>query len=126
MIKRFTLIVTEEDGNLTFDGDNNGFNGLELAGLFTLKLGDIVDQINNSSKFTRVAKTEDSTVEIVEKEETPAKIGFWYVEKDPRMLETKLTCSMCGHAAKSYGPIALYPEKCPSCGSFMNDKIREV
>lgn len=124
MKKQFTVIFTEEGGRLTTEGNNEGFNALEIAGLLSLKLGDIIDQVNKNTEFSRTFKNPDgSVVEIEDKKEEPAKSGIWYVHKDPIECETKITCSVCGNARRNYGRFVTYPVNCPECGSFMTAEV---
>lgn len=119
MKKQFTLTVAEENGQLSIDGDNKGFNALELIGLLALKLGDIIDQVNEPTKFTRTATDGDSTFEITDKKEEPVKKGHWYSDYDPIRRETKLQCSICGSVVRYEGMLTRYPDKCDLCKSTM-------
>lgn len=124
MKKQFTLTFTEEDGHLTTGGNNDGFNALELVGLLSLKIGDVLDQVNKSTTFSRVVKKPDgSVVEIENKKEEPTKIGTWYVHRDPRECKTTIVCSACGYTRTSHGQLVDYPVKCPECRSFVSGEV---
>ena len=55
MIKTFTMEVTfdTETNNMQTSTRNNGFSGLEIAGLFATKQQDILNQIVHQSDFDR-------------------------------------------------------------------------
>lgn len=53
-MKRFVMTVTEEGGSLLIDGENSGFNAIELVGIFEAKKQDILDQINHPEKYKHV------------------------------------------------------------------------
>lgn len=119
MKKEFILSFVEEDGTLNIGGENKGFSALELIGLLNLKLDDIVRQVNDSTKFERVVKTDDATMSIVDKAPEPAKKGTWYSSYDPLRCETVLTCSICGCEVRYKGMLTRYPDKCDLCKSTM-------
>jgi hypothetical protein len=55
-MKRFVMTVTEEGGNIHIDGENSGFSGIELVGIFEAKKQDILDQMNHPEKYKHVRK----------------------------------------------------------------------
>lgn len=124
MKKQFTLTFTDENGTLSIDGNNNGFTALEIIGLLSLKLDDIVKQVNEPTKFTRTATDGDSTIEIADKKEEPVKKGHWYSDYDPFGHETKLMCSICGGVVRYKGMPTRYPDKCDLCKSDMETEAR--
>ena len=52
MMKKFTMIVTDDDGTISIDGENHGFNAMEIIGILETKKQDILDQMNHPEKYT--------------------------------------------------------------------------
>ena len=73
-LKKCELIMTQnEDGTISVDGNNDGFNALELVGFLEMKKQDILEQINHPEKFkhtrTLVKDGEQFKVEEVESDD---------------------------------------------------------
>lgn len=58
-MKKYTMQVTMINDELSFDSTNNGFYPLELAGLFALKLDDILRQIHGEENIEITGKVLD-------------------------------------------------------------------
>lgn len=124
MKKEFILSFVEEDGVLNIGGENKGFSAAELIGMLHLKLDDIVRQVNNSTRFERVVKTDNATINVVDKATVHTKQGHWYSSYDPLRCETVLTCSICGGVVRYEGMLTRYPDKCDLCKSDMETEAR--
>lgn len=50
----FTMRVSSgDDGRLSIDTVNEGFNAIEIIGFLEAKKSDIINQINDASKYSR-------------------------------------------------------------------------
>lgn len=68
-MKKFELTVTlTDDGVLTMEGDNKGFNAMEILGFLEGKQMDIYAQINHPERFhhTRTVAMENGEQDIIE------------------------------------------------------------
>lgn len=52
-MRRFELIVTDENGVLNFSSENDGFNALELIAFLEMKKHDVVVQVEAQTNYDR-------------------------------------------------------------------------
>ena len=55
-MKKFVMTVTNDGINILIDGENTGFNAMELVGILEAKKQDILDQMNHPEKYKHVRK----------------------------------------------------------------------
>ena len=65
-MKRFELVIEQDDNGLTMSGENDGFNVLEIVALLDIKKIDLVEQFTKRENFThhRTAKVNGEWNEI--------------------------------------------------------------
>ena len=72
-MKKFELtFIQHSDGTIDIDGNNDGFNLLEIIGLLEIKLDDLREQANHPERFvkhTRTAIVDGEQLSIEEAEE---------------------------------------------------------
>ena len=63
-MKKFTMVVTVDDETVQIDGENHGFNALEIVGFLEAKKQDILNQMNHPEKFkfTRSAEIDGEMI----------------------------------------------------------------
>lgn len=62
-MKEFILKVQiNDEGCITMESKNDGFDAFELAGLLSCKLSDVIQQINNQANYRRTAVDDDGAL----------------------------------------------------------------
>ena len=57
-MKKFELTFTQHnDGTIDINGNNDGFNLLEIIGLLKIKLDDLCEQANHPERFVKHTRT---------------------------------------------------------------------
>ena len=51
-MKKFTMIVTDDNNTVNINGENHGFNAMEIVGFLEAKKQDILNQLNQPEKYT--------------------------------------------------------------------------
>ena len=69
-MKRFKLVIEHDADGVRMNGENDGFNVLEIIALLDVKKNDLIEQFAKCDNFThhRVAKTDDGWKEIRKEE----------------------------------------------------------
>lgn len=67
---KFELVVTRNGYDWTFKTNNDGFDAVEIIGMLDMKKTDILNQINEYTKFERTVVDKDGNrIDISNKEE---------------------------------------------------------
>ena len=69
-MRRFILMITEKDGTINFESENDGFNTVELIAFLEMKKHDIVVQAEAQTTYDRTMIRSGKNFKIVESEET--------------------------------------------------------
>ena len=69
-MRKFELIVTEDNGVFTFTSKNDGFNALELIAILEMKKHDVVVQAEAQTDYDRTMVRNGKKFNIVESEDT--------------------------------------------------------
>jgi len=68
-MKKFTMIVTVDDKTVNINGENHGFNAMEIVGFLEAKKQDILNQMNNPKKYTFTRAVEKDGELLIKEEE---------------------------------------------------------
>lgn len=69
-MKRFILMITENEGAINFESENDGFNALELIAFLEMKKHDVVVQAEAQTTYDRTMIRSGKNFKIVESEDT--------------------------------------------------------
>ena len=69
-MKRFVLMITENNGVIKFESENDGFDAVELIAYLEMKKHDVVVQTEAQTTYDRTMIRNGKRFKILEKEDT--------------------------------------------------------